>query len=232
MGQNVNPGNAGLPFGLPVSTIATYSVAVAVLIQMIGFIITTQHYARAGVGARSIPLHLTIAAGFSFAIITGFYLYVGAASATMAKSVRTWGDAQEVLLYAVFFGGTFYMLLVMFLLRWPGTGAYCALCQLIGYFVGHYGLPSYWPRLSAERLVVPDLARFIIPLLVALWLFTRLVYPNLSRALGGGAPLPVILNLRLSTKTSSRLERRFTRSTRRPSSSTWSLCSTRSIPAL
>ncbi len=195
MGQNIHPGNAGLPFGLPVSTIATYSVAVAVLLQVAGFVITTQHYSRAGVGARAIPLHLTLAAGFSFVVITGFYLYVGAATATMAKSVGSWSDAQEVLLYGVSFTGFFYIVLVMFLLRWPGTGLYCALCGLVGGVVGRVGVPSYWPTFSADRLVIPDLARFIIPLLVALWLFARLVYPNLSRALGGGAPLPVIIKL-------------------------------------
>ncbi len=189
-------GSTGLPFGLPISTIATYSVAAAVLVQVIGFVITVQYYSRAGAGAGSIPLHLMLAAGLCFTVITGFYLYVGAAVGTMSRSVSTWSDAREVLLYGVFFAGFLYILLVMFLLRWPGTGIYCAFCLLVGTLVGRFGLPPYWPKFSsADRLVVPDLARFIIPILFAMWLFARMVYPNLSRALGGGAPLPIAIDL-------------------------------------
>lgn len=193
--QGIHPGNAGLPFDISFATLATYSVATAVLIQVFGFVITTNYYTRIGVPPASIPQATVWAAGAAFAAITGYYMYLGAAVAWMAKRERTKRDSIEMILYQFTMGVGLYFVLSWFSIRWPGPGIYFVPCALTGWIVGKYGTPPYWFTLSRDRVHLPDLARILLPVLAGLWLFSRAVFPNLARAVGGGAPIPVVVHL-------------------------------------
>ena len=195
MPDSLAPSRMGLPVNISMAVFATYSVVGIVLVQVCGFVIATNYYTKAGVPPASIPLMTLSGAGLCFAVITGYYFYVGAAMARMAPRATSLRDTLELTLYGLTMGGVFYILLIFFLVRWPGPGIYFSICGLVGWGYGRAGAPSYWFRVSGDEIRFPDFARAFLPILAALWFFSEMVYPNLSRAVGGAAPIPVGVHL-------------------------------------
>lgn len=195
MPDGLSTATMGFPFEVSIGAFATYSVIAAVLIQVSGYVIATNFYMRAGVAAASIPRHSIWGAGVAFAALTAYYVYIGAAVARMGPLAKTAHDNFELALYGIFFFAAMYALLRLFLVRWPGPGIYFSLCAILGDVFQHAGMPPYWLRVTNGVVSVPDLPRILLPLLGASWLYSKVVYPNLSRAVGGAAPIPVALTV-------------------------------------
>jgi hypothetical protein len=174
-----------------VDLLAQYSVVFAVLVNILGFVIAGYHYSRRGVHPTFIPLKLMWGAGFTFLLLTAFYVHVGYASFRLMHSTVP-SEASWYMGLAVVFTAT----LGRYFLARIGSMLYIIPCIIVGMF---------WEKGWIEVRPVPQVTAhsFQLPLPAVAFVFgfglvlayARLVYPVLIRSVGGGAYQPVVLTV-------------------------------------
>lgn len=196
-GIGMPPAGAGLPkdempiLHVNVDVLAQYSVALALLINVLGFIIAAYHYSRRGVSPTLIPIKLVWSAGFTFLILTAFYVHVGYETFRLMRSTVP-AEANWYMGLAVLFTAT----LRRYFLTRMGAMIYIVPTMFVG---------AMWQRGWIEVRPVPLVTEhsFQLPLPAVALVFgfglvlayARLVYPVLLRSVGGGAYQPVVLTL-------------------------------------
>lgn len=181
---------SALRVSVPVAIVVQYSVAIAVAVNIFGFVVATLHYARAGFHPARLPLRVIWGAGMSFTLFTWFFVHIGYASASLAKA----GEPGEGLAYLMLaFMATH--VLASYFLRYYGPLVYRLLCVGVGALWAFAGPPRPLPLITPEVVTFPVPAFAVIVVLAFLWLYGNIFYGDLARALGGAAPSPVILVL-------------------------------------
>jgi len=167
---------------IPVGKIAEYSAGTVLVLYVLGFVISVQYFGRAGVSIADFPLTLMVGAGVSFVWITGFFVLLG----------RQFNAAENVSDLLSIFGLVILMLalIAQFLIFRGGFVSYC----LLAFFAGYIGAFSGMTTFSQNGLTVHYPTRFIAALVLVLFAYSALAFPNLSRALGGAAPKPLRLS--------------------------------------
>jgi hypothetical protein len=172
---------------LAARTLAEYSVGALIVVNAIGFLITTFYFSRAGIGPSAIPISMMAAAGLSYAGMTLLWSYVGYTVA----SGKGWKRQLEL--------GSVGVFLLMFLSMAAMTGAppfrywsYGAIQFGTSYYYGRgarirreKGTPlmhDVWTH--PEYLHVAAVAYAVLTALI----FASWLYPALPRTLGGGGP--------------------------------------------
>jgi DNA-directed RNA polymerase subunit RPC12/RpoP len=174
-----------------VDLLAQYSVALAVLVNVLGFVIAGYHYSRRGVSPTLIPFKLMWSAGFSFLLVTAFYVHVGYASLRLMHSTVP-AEANWYLGLGILFTAT----LRRYFLTRVGSMVYFIPCMMVG---------VAWEKGWIEVRPVPQVTEhfFQLPLPAVALVFgfglvlayARLVYPVLLRSVGGGAYQPVVITV-------------------------------------
>ncbi|WP_158704988.1 hypothetical protein [Salinibacter altiplanensis] len=171
---------------ITVQNLSQYTVAGAVYLYVVGYIISVQHFSRFGVSIVQFPVTVMFGAGLSFTTVTYFFFHLGTEAVQTIEQAGV-GTAVEAIGLMVLFLVT----VANFLIFRPLFLTYCSLTIL----AGAVGAFTHLVDASPGQIVFHDPLVGIPALLLVAGAYSFMAYPNLSRALGGGAPKPVEIDL-------------------------------------
>lgn len=178
---------------IDVALVAQYSVAFAVAVNVVGFIIAASYYARSGVHPALLPLKVVWGAGLSFLVLTSYFAHVGYVGGRVMffQPGSTSGEGWYLFLAIILMGVLRRAALVR-----AGAVLYLFPCVVLGGLVrvGWVAVPPM-PQMTAAAFRLPLPAFVFILGLAPVIAYAYVVYPNLVREFGGAAYQPVIITL-------------------------------------